>query len=113
MILNQQNETCKLWNTIIQKLYNKETELPMIPKKLNKEPIWFSVVSDGKDIYLAKAAHHNPSSKIDNAYKLSYSEFEKVYPIYLKREAGYAISQEAKAATWHQVYWYSIIRHCG
>ena len=108
--MSEQLELSILWNKMLGNLKRK-TELPTIPK--NREPIWFTAVSDGNCIYVSKAKDHMPSSQISIERKLRYKEFERIYPVYLKREAGMAVSEEACRLTHNQVYWFSIIHHCG
>lgn len=43
--------------------------------------------------------------------KLTFKDFQKIYPIYLKRESGQSVSKEAIAATVNQVYFYPIIKN--
>ncbi len=41
---------------------------------------------------------------------LDYKQFVKIYPIYIRRENGDAVSIEATASTVNQVYWFGIIK---
>jgi hypothetical protein len=98
------------WNNIINRLRGSSVELPTVPKT-KKVPVWFSVTTDGKTIFFDKAIDHIPSSKLSIQRKLNYKTFEKVYPLYLKRENGEAVSSEVTAITVDQVYYFSLIKH--
>jgi hypothetical protein len=99
------------WNKIVSSLYDNEQEFPTTPKT-NREPVWFSAVSDGRDVYICSANNHRPSSKITMPRKLSFEHnFIKVYPLFLKREEGFAVSAEATSVTVNQVYYYSLMKH--
>jgi hypothetical protein len=98
------------WNSIINRLKGSRVELPTVPKT-KKVPVWFSVTTDGKTIFIDKAIDHIPSSKLSLQRKLNYKTFEKVYPLYLRRENGEAVSSEVTAITVDQVYYFSLIKH--
>jgi hypothetical protein len=100
----------EIWNKIIKNVMKQSTDLPTIPKT-SRAPLWFHVSSDGESLFIDNAKDHSPSSSLSSMRKLTYKEFEKIYPIYLKREQGEAVSQEATVKTYNQVYWYSIIKH--
>ena len=100
----------ELWNKILSELSKAEMELSTIPKT-SKEPIWFRVSTDGNGIFVNPAIEHHPSSRLTMTRKLTYHEFLKIYPLYLKREKGEAVSKDAAKATVNQVYWYSIIKN--
>jgi hypothetical protein len=98
------------WNMIISKLSGQEAEFPTYPKN-NREPVWFTATTDGEKIYINKATHNKPSSKLTVQRKLKYKTFEKVFPLYLKREKGESVSAEVTAITVNQVYYFSLIKH--
>lgn len=98
------------WNKIIEKLKEHQTEFPTAPIT-NKTPIWFSAIVDGEIILIDNAVNHQPSSKLTVPRKLKYKTFQKVYPLYLRRENGEQISAEAASVTVNQVYYYSLIKH--
>jgi len=83
--------TVHVWNTIITKLAEKSIDLPTVPKT-KRIPVWFSASTDGNMIYINQAINKKPSSKLSIERKLTYHIFEKVYPLYLKREQGEAVS---------------------
>lgn len=103
-------EYTSIWETIIKNIGNKEIELPTTPKT-SRTPVWFTVTTDGTTIYINKSVNHEPSSKLKMTRKLNINTFNKVYPLYLRRETGEAVSQEATVVTVDQVYYYSVIKH--
>lgn len=99
------------WLKIIQDLKDNPRDLHTVPKTSAK-PKWFYAYTDGDKIYVENAKEHNPSSSISLRRALDFTNFEKIYPIHLRREKGESVSQEATKATVNQVYWYSIITFC-
>lgn len=105
--MNPLNEA---WSKIINSLQNEPIELPTTPKA-NRIPIWFTVSTRNNKIFINRATVNSPSSKISKERILTFSEFEKIYPIHLKREMGESVSKEATQTTRNQVYWFSIIKY--
>jgi hypothetical protein len=103
--------TLELWHKLFSSLGSKPQEFPTTPKS-NRKPLWFSAYIDGNCIYVRNAKEHQPSCSILGERKLTYKEFEQMYPIYLKREQGEPVSKEAQVISFNQVYWYSLIKHC-
>ena len=101
----------ELWDLLISKLRDNPQEFPTTPRT-NKTPVWFRAYSDGYAIYVSNARVHKPSSKIKGQRTLTYEEFLRMYPIYLRRQAGKSVSTEAAEASYNQVYWYSLIKYC-
>lgn len=99
------------WLKIIEDLSCNPRDLHTVPK-INKNPLWFYAYTGGNYIYIDNAKEHTPSSKISTTRKLSFGEFERIYPIYLRREQGESVSQEATSATVNQAYWFSISKFC-
>lgn len=99
------------WLWIINDLRSNPRDLHTIPRS-NKQPLWFYAYSDGTYIYVSNAKDHSPSSRIAVPRKLWFAEYERIYPIYLRREKGESVSREALAVTNNQVYWYAIFRFC-
>jgi hypothetical protein len=98
------------WNTIFNKLKANRMEFPTVPKT-KKTPVWFSAIVDGEIILINNATNHRPSSNLAVPRKLKYGTFQKIYPIYLRRENGEQVSKEAGSLTVNQVYYYSLIKH--
>jgi len=98
------------WNNIIRNLRGKSIELPTVPK-IKKIPVWFSASTDGNMIFIDKASKNQPSSKLSMTRKLTYKIFQKVYPLYLKREQGESVSIEVTRLTVDQVYYFSLMYH--
>ena len=99
------------WLKIINDLRSDPRDLHTTPKT-NKKPLWFFACTDGTFIYVSNAKNHSPSTNISVTRKLGYAEFERIFPIHLRRERGESISIEAALATKNQVYWYSIFNFC-
>lgn len=95
---------------IVLNLKNNPRDLKTVP--LKGEGKWFYAYEDKGDIYVDSAIEHNPSCSIAIRRKLQQKEFELIYKIYLRRENGEQVSQEATEVTRNQVYWYSIIKNC-
>lgn len=96
-----------IWDKIISEVKEQPRDFHTVPKT-NKNPLWFHATSDGTYIYITDAKNHDNSSRITGARSLSYVEFLRIYPLYLKRCRGEAVSIEAAKATKNQVYWYGI-----
>lgn len=99
------------WLRIVTHLQTKSIEFPTVPK-IKRDPVWFEATTDGEMILINSAKNNRPSSQLTMQRKLSYKVFEKVYPLYLRRTKGDAVSIEALKATVDQVYYFSLIRHC-
>lgn len=99
-----------IWKDIIQSIGMSEIEIHTIPKT-NKQPVWFSVTTDGTRIFVNNAKYNAPSSKISMTRTLNFKDFAKVYPLYVRREQGECVSQEVTKTTANQVYHFAIIKH--
>lgn len=99
-----------IWNIIVNNLKEKCIEMPTVPKT-RKTPLWFSATTDGNIIIINRAVNNKPSCKLSMERKLTYNTFEKVYPLYLKREKGEQVSSEVTSVTVNQVYFFSVIKH--
>lgn len=98
------------WNTILVKLKENRTEFPTAPIT-KRIPVWFSAKIDGEIILIDNAIDHRPSSKLTVPRKLKYKTFQKIYPLYHRRENGEQVSAEAALVTVNQVYYYSLIKN--
>lgn len=103
--------TRELWQKLLSELGCQSLEFPTTPKQIRTH-IWFSAKAVDSCIYVGNAKEHTPSRRISGARILTFTEFERIYPIYLKRENGERVSAEATRASVNQVYWYSLIKHC-
>ncbi|NLX74709.1 MAG: hypothetical protein GXZ13_02500 [Synergistaceae bacterium] len=101
----------ELWHTIVNTFSSTPLELHTNPLN-NKNYRWFSVTSDGNKIIISSAKKHTPPSSLTADRYLNYSQFLKIYPIYLRRKKGEAVSQEAIKASSNSVYWYGIMNYC-
>jgi hypothetical protein len=103
--------TCEqAWNIIINKLLENPIELHTVPK-VKKIPVWFLATTDGDRIYISDAIQNRPSCQLSMQRKLKYSTFQKVYPLYFRRENGEQVSKEISSITVNSVYYFSIISH--
>jgi hypothetical protein len=103
--------TCEqAWSIIINKLLENPVELPTVPK-VNKTPVWFLATTDGDRIFISGAINNIPSSQLTMQRKLKYSTFQKIYPLYLRRENGEQVSHEVGSITVNSVYYFSVIKH--
>lgn len=100
----------KEWNKIVDKLKDGSVELPTVPKT-NRTPVWFVATTDGDKIYINKSLQNGPSCSLKMQRILDHSTFQKIYPLYLKRENGEQVSQEATSITVNSGYYYSLIKH--
>lgn len=100
----------KKWEKIIKIIGDKTIEIHTYPK-IKKQPLWFTVSTDGKNIYINEAKENSPSSKLKTERVLNLEEFIKIYPIYLRREDGENVTQEAVEITYNSVYYYAIIKY--
>ena len=85
-------------------------EFPTTPKN-KRDPVWFSAFFDGDIILINKAVNNRPSSNLKMPRKLIYNIFQKVFPLYLRRERGERVSAEVTAITVDSVYYFSLIKH--
>lgn len=102
--------TEKIWNEIIRKLSGKKIEIQTVPK--TGTGVWFCTEAINGRVFISKGINHEPKSKVSESY-IPKDEFERMYPIYLRRKCGEQVSQEATRACRHQVYIYAIFNYCG
>lgn len=101
-----------LWKKLLANIKASPRDFHTHPKRSSKEPLWFYAETDGNVIYITNAKNHSPSCSISQERRLNFEEFKRIYPIYLKRESGARISQEATSASYNQVYWFSLLYDC-
>ncbi len=95
-----------VWNKILS---NLSTGRDFHTRPCNRTPIWFYAEVADKCIFVSNARSHSPSSNIKGNRKLSYEEFEKMYPVHLQREQGLKVSSTATKLSRNQVYWFGIL----
>lgn len=100
-----------IWERIIDDLQNNPRDLQTIPIN-NRIGKWFYAETNGKVIILKETHNKKPSSKFKNNRFLKRSDFDLIYPIYIRRKAGEKVSNESKIS-FNRVYIYSILYHCG
>lgn len=72
------------------------------------EPKWFYVAVEDGALYIEPGRSHSNACHLKRRTRLSESQFETMLDLYHRRQNGEPVSQEAKANTFHQVYWYGI-----
>ena len=102
-----------LWAAIINDIAKHPSDIRTIP--LTGGGIWFhvKVETDGVTIAVSNAVKELPSSRLAQTRYLNKVDFESMYDIYLRRQRGEKVSQEATQITRHQVYIYAVFFHCG
>lgn len=103
--------TEELWNKILQDLESNPRDLQTIPLRGNG--IWFYASIRENVIVVENARTHKPSSNLAAPRTITQREFERMYPIYIRRRHGEQVSNEARRASRNQVYIYSIFANCG
>lgn len=98
------------WNKILFELAGKELDFPTVPKT-NRTPVWFNASTDGKIVFINMALDNKPSSQLLMQRKLNYKTFQKVYPLFIRRERGEKVSSEVTVITVDQVYYFSLMKH--
>ena len=106
-----EHTTEELWQQLLLNLEKSPRDIPTRPIT-RKKPIWFYAESDGRSIFVSPSKTQQPSTGIQPHSKLDLTGFTKIYPIHVRRENGESVSQEAKAVTHYQVYWYGLIHAC-
>ena len=96
-----------MWQTIVNALYANPRDVKTIP--LNRSGKWFYAYSDGISVYITNSKSKKPSCSIKGERKLNSEEFEPMIDLYLRRNRGEQVSQEAIRTTVNQVYWYGIL----
>ena len=98
------------WLIILDNLSRNPRDLHTIPM-VEREPTWFYAYTDGTNIYVEKA-RENSNSGLRGKRRLTFSEFKKIYPIFVRRDKGEDIGKEGSQVTHNQSYWYSICKFC-
>ena len=98
------------WEKIINLIGKESLEIHTYVKG-NRKYKWFSVTSNGKNIYIDNAKKNFPSSDLTKIRELTFKEFEKVYPLYLTRENGEIIGEERRKKSNNSSYWFAIIKY--
>lgn len=97
------------WEIIIKKMGTAPIEFHTLPLT-TRAPVWFSSKKDDDQIRITNALENRPSSVIKTPRYLYFKTFEKVYPIYLRRNQGEKVSQEVRGITVNSFYYYSSIK---
>lgn len=100
-----------VYDKIIDNLQKEPRELQTVPT-VNRVGKWFYASVQNSQIVIEGAKKHNPPSKITVPRKLNANECEPMFQLYLRRNAGQKVSDEAASTTYNQVYWYSLFHNC-
>ncbi len=106
------NQSAKiLWNFLKLELDSNTIEITSNPISKAVIPKWFTVQYEPDQMIITPAEVHHPSSKITSPRKITFSQFEKIYPYYIKRKKGEMVSQEVIQLTQNQTYHYGLMRY--
>lgn len=97
-----------LWERIIERARALEFEISTVPLS-RRTPLWFRVSSKGSALFISQAKDNTPSSTLKMPRRITYEEFERVYPYYELRRKGAAVSQDVVAKSVNTVYIYGLI----
>ena len=75
--------------------------------------VWFYTYVENGIVYVTKAKDHKPSSNISIPRKIDPKHFDEMVILYQRRCCGEPVSEEAKAVTVCQIYWYGILAELG
>ena len=95
-----------MYRKIIEEFSKFPRDIHTVPLKSNKS-LWFHVFVKDNTIHIEPSHNKTPSSKA-KPRKLPETECAKILEIYHRRAKGEAVSKEAQACTYSQVYWYGI-----
>lgn len=98
---------------MIKNIESFPAEIQTIPVSPNKIGVWFSVCTEKSKIFISPAKHNSPASRIKPDTSIPRNDFERLLPIYHRRQKGEKVSEEAKRLTRFQVYIYSILQKYG
>ncbi|WP_314062497.1 HNH endonuclease [uncultured Vagococcus sp.] len=99
-----------LWRQILEELANHPIELLTIPSNA-REGVWFEAQSDGKDVWLARAKYHEPSSTMTNSNKITEKQFIEVASVYEKWMAGDREARKRDTNNHNTSYLFALIKY--
>lgn len=100
-------ETAKnVWQEILTNIGPGKKEL----QTLNRFENWFTVQGSGETL-IVDNANKPKSVRLDEPKKLYLKKFIEIYPLYVRREHGEDVHQEATKLTIDQVYFFSILKN--
>jgi len=105
-----------IWDIITQDLLENPRDIQTLVKSKNKTGLWFYARILGKSIIIENAHEHDLSVKLSQMRRIYEKDIEIIYPFYLRRENGEAVSKEISLtkgeAKKNQTYIYGIIKSC-
>ena len=102
------NQMYSLWKHMLHTL-STPCEFHTVPRS-QRTPLWFCACAKNNFIFVSNAQSHIPSCHISSPRRLTFEEFLRIHPIFLRRERGESVSKDAIAATYNQVYWFALIK---
>ena len=105
-----------IWHSIVEDLQAHPRDLQTTVKSDKKTPLWFHARISGKALIIENAHDHELSVKLSSIRRIYEKDFMLIYPFYIRRENGEAVSKgialtkgEAKK---NQTYIFGVIRGC-
>ena len=95
----------EMWEGMLHAIGNDERQIQTTPMT-GKQGVWFTVEAAGGKVCVSEGKREPKSAKARTL--ISKEEFARMYPLWIRREAGEPVSKEAQAASWNQVYIYAI-----
>ena len=87
-------------------------EIPTAPIN-GSAPKWFYVYENQGSVFVSSGRDHVYACHVNPDRRLNRAEFSDMLNIYLRRKAGAAVSQEAKARSINQSYWFGVFKAMG
>lgn len=101
----------ELYSILLENIKKHPKDIRTIP--LKGGGVWFYCSLKGNEICIQTSQTKEPSSRIKADTKITKMDLKKIYPLYLKRQNGEKVSQEALRISRVQVYCYAIFNHYG
>ncbi len=105
----------EIWNRIVQDLTETPRDLQTTVKSDKRTPLWFHARISGKALIIENAQSHSPSVQLSGLRRIYEKDFDVIYPFYLRRENGEAVSREISLtkgeAKKNQAYIFGVIKH--
>ncbi len=96
----------QLWNVIVDSYGSTPRDVSTTPT--NREPKWFYVSSDGRDIFISSGKAHGNKATISACRTLDKNNLSKIYELYCLRKRGLLRRSDATAVTQNSSYWFGI-----
>ena len=86
------------------------------PREVSTAPIngsmpkWFYVYEQRNAVYISSGREHENACHINADRRLNPAEFPDMLGLFQRREKGEPVSQEAKARSINQSYWFGVFK---